>query len=420
MTIRLKDVEAKLLALIFAFSPFFQHYVLPGIGKNLEYLLILLVGGGYAVLSILKRNVLTAKNVATPALVIMAVYCIINHVIERNYIYKPEITNIVNIISFFAVLFICLFDFRNISVRQYYYRYVENIAVAMSIIVFAQIVIYYVFGNAITFDRSFLFPFKDCFSDSGKQYLLTSRMVINGLFRPSAFFLEPAHFSQFCTIGLACSLIREDILLNKRAIIISAGIVLTTSGLGILSVAFIWAVFLYINSEGISRKRMNRMIIGTLFFVFVVCILFFVSESFRSAVMRIVVSSNGYDSGIQGRTRNIVLINRLSLQELIFGMGYKNIPTYGNLNTQYYLTGIFELIYCQGIIGTSLFVICYIYMMFKACKAKQNLPLHILFAYIPFLLGSSNLVMLTLIQYIPFLYIPLKKTNNTRLLAKRI
>ena len=401
---RLNDAKEKLLALSFAILPFLGHYVLPGIGMNLAYLLMLLLEVVYILPAFYKSS--NVKSVATPIIFIMALYCMLNHIIGNRYIYSPTITNLLNIVSFFTVLYMALVIFKKYdNVRRYYYLYIENIAIIMSVIVFGQIIIYYVFHSTISSDRSFIFPLKSWLYESTRQYLSSTEMVINGLFRPSAFFLEPAHFAQFCTIGLVISLVEKKSS-YIRAIIISAGLMLTTSGLGIVSVILIWGMYLYINVEGIDRKRMNRMVLGTLLFVGIFIILFSFSASFQFAVMRMFIGSNGYHSAIQGRTTNIGLIALLSSKELIYGMDYANVPTYGDMDTQYYLTGIFELIYCQGILGASLFIICYFYMIIKTYKAKQRLPLYILISYLPFLFGSSNLAMLVLVQYLPFLYIP--------------
>lgn len=410
MTIRLYgiyDIKERLLALIFVMAPFLQHYVMPVIGINTEYALVLFVGGAFAVLRALTMQKCEDRFIGKYIIIVMGIYVLLNHMVGDRYIYDTSVTKTVNIISFFLIMIICAVVFSDRKTRKYYFEYLENVAIIMALVVMFQVVIYYLFGNPITNDRSFLFPFKSMFSESVKYSLSKSEMVINGLFRPSAFFIEPAHYSQFCTLGLVCALLNGDKILNKRAIIISAGIILTTSGMGILSVFLMWAAFLYVNAEGLNRKRITRMVLGTILFVGIVIALFSFSDSFRSAIARVFIGSNGYDSAILGRTRNAVLIQQLSPIELTFGMGYKNIPTYGGeLKIPYYMTGILELVYCQGVVGTSLFLLCYIHMMIKAYGSKQNLPLYVLMAYVPYLVGSSNIAMLTFIQYIPLLYVP--------------
>lgn len=411
MTFQKSNVVKRIIALIFALSPFLQHYNFPVIGKNIEYLLILFLGGSYALFAILTRNPYKReeKFIGTPIMIIMGLYCIIHHFMGTSLIYKPGTTNIRNIISFFSVLTICVVIFKDAQIREYYYRFTELIAVLMAFVVGIQVVIYYVFGNPISIDRSFLFPFQDLFTEGVKYSLSMSEMVIGGLFRPSAFFLEPAHYSQFCTIGLVSSLVRKKTLFNVHAVIISIGIVLTTSGIGILTTGMIWCAFIYINCDKLTRKKMLRILIGTMAFLIITIGLFYLSGSFRSAISRIFKGTEGHNSAIMGRLQNAEFIGKLNGRELLWGTGYKNMPTYGPLEVQYYMTGIVELIYCQGIIGTSLFLMCYLQMIIKSYISKSILPLYILFAYVPYLLGSSNLVMMTLIQYIPFLYISINR-----------
>jgi hypothetical protein len=412
MKIRLENIADKLIALIFALSPFITNYIIYIFGRGFspEFFLVLIFGGLYGLNSFFRRNRRNVKSIATSMWILMGIYLILNQLFGLGrYIYNSSNTNLFSVISFLLVLMIGIQVFYEDKAREYYYDIIEKIAIFMSAVVIIQVIVYYVTGSTITSDRLFFMPFQSLFTSGVKKYLEVSKWVMNGFFRPSAFFLEPAHFSQYCSIGLVCSLVKEDKLLNKTAIFISVGIILTTSGLGIGTVAFIWCSFLYVNSEGISRKR---IFIGTVLLIVIAFFLYNYVEVFRAAVIRITVESGGETSAIEGRMKNAVLLDRLSTMERIFGMGYKNIPLVGTVDdTTYYMTGIIELLYCQGVFGTLLFLACYVSMLIRAFKVKKNLPFYILIVYLPFLFGSSNLGMMTLIQYIPFLYIPLNKEN---------
>ena len=260
-------------------------------------------------------------------------------------------------------------------------------------------------------DRTILFPFKNLMDDN---LSIPINNVFNGLFRPSAMFIEPAHYAQFCSIGLLCSLFNAKRLFNAKSIIISVGIVFTTSGIGIFSVFLLWCIFLLFGSNERIGRRIIRIIIGLTLIIAMFLLLYMLSDAFRGAIFRIFNNVGGNSSAIKGRTNNKYLLSGLSTNELAFGMGYENIPVYGSLMTQYYLTGIFELIYCQGIVGTCLFVGCYSYIIIKSYINKQYLPFFALILYIPILIGTSNLGMLVLIEYIPLLYI-----NNNYMIDKK-
>lgn len=424
MKIKLGNFADKYIALVFALSPFLTNYIITifGRGFNPEFFMVLILGGLYGMNNFLGRNRRKVKSIAIPMWILMGIYIVLNQLLGfGRYIYNSSNTNMFSIISFLIILMIGIQVFYKDKACAYYYDITEKIAIFMSAVVIIQVVAYYTAGSTITADRSFLMPFPSLFTSGVKKYLAVGKWVMNGFFRPSAFFLEPAHFSQYCIIGLVCSLVKENKLFNITAMFISAGIILTTSGLGIVTVVLIWFSFLYVNSEGISRKRMKRIFIGTALLIVVAFFLYNYVEVFRAAVIRITVGSGGETSAIEGRIKNAVLLNRLSTMERVFGMGYKNIPLVGTVDdTTYYVTGIIELLYCQGILGTAIFLACYVFMLIKAFKAKKNRPFYILIAYLPFLFGSSNLSMLTLIQYIPFLYIPLnkKKTKNTSLILR--
>lgn len=398
----------KVVAFVWALTPFMQHYVVPGIGSNLAFSSLIMIGCLYLFLA--KDRVVIQQgddrgSLVTKTVIIMFFYCTLHMLFfPPALVYRGYVDSFPVVVIQFAFLLLCVAVFNNTEVRNHYFDYIEIIAIVMTIVVAFQVLVY--MGTGITFseDRSFLFPFKSYFEYDVKQTLLNSHMVIDGLFRPSAFFIEPAHYSQFCLIGLVASLARSEQLLNKKAIIITVGIILTTSGIGIVSSLMLWALKMIITEKGITNKVIIRCLMGLLLLMCLVVVLFLVSSSFKMAVIRIVVASNGHHSAIGGRLSSIALLGDLSTTELLFGMGYHNIPTYGIAEIQYYMTGIVQLLYCQGIIGTSIFGICYIWMMIKAFRKKSMLPLYALILYIPFLIGTANLGILSLVQYFPLLY----------------
>lgn len=397
----------KLIALVYALIPFTQNYKIPFLGSNLAFASALGIGVVFLLYSIMHNGYTfyLSRAITIPTFVVMFCYCILHFVFSPPMnVYNPISNNIIAIIMQFTFILVCILVFNDTDVRNHYMRYIEVIAIAMSVVVLLQHIIYIFLGTAITVDRAFLLPFRSLFTDSVKYTVQGSLMIINGLFRPSAFFLEPAHFSQFCLIGLASSLARNDLLFNKKAIAISIGIILTTSGIGIVSVVCLWVLKLLVNGQGITNKVIARIFLGIGILVIMCVILFAVSNSFRMAVTRIFVASGGHNSAILGRLGNAYLLKQLNSMELLFGMGYRNIPTYGD-NIQYYMTGIVELLYCQGIVGTFLFIICYFQMIIKSFRTKTYGALYTLIIYIPFLIGSANLVILSLVQYIPMLYI---------------
>lgn len=398
------------IAFIFALSPFLQMYRVPGIGTNLEFTLVLCLGGLFAFYIFLKQRKYNVQTMIKTILICMFIYCCLNLLlITDRYIYRPSSTSFVAIFFYFLVLSVCMFVFKRERARQSYFSYVVKISVFMSFVVFIQTLLYYLIGTTITNNRAFLLPFQQFFDKSVVDYVETTGLVFGRLFRPSAFFLEPAHFSQYCSIGLICSLWKTKKLLNWRSILISMGMLATTSGLGLLCVILLWGLKIFVDGDALTQKRFIKIVVATFSLIVIFCALFVLSDSFQRSVLRIVIASDGYNSAIMGRLWSVVFLENLTGKDLVFGMGFHNRPTYGSDNIPYYMTGIVQLFYCEGLLGGFIFLCLYFSMMFKSYRLKELLPFYILVAYLPFLVGSSNLGMFTLIQYIPFLYV--KKTS---------
>lgn len=410
-----KPTAEKMVAFLYAVSYFLGLYTLPGLNMNAAYFPIMFVSMAYLFLSFGKGDKKSATRL-WPLFFSMLIYVTFNQlVITHKIIYNPSTSNMVSILSIFAFIYLCILTFRRCGkIRKYYIKCIENIAIVMSAVVLIQCLLYYAFGISISYDRTFLLPFRNAMTAGVQDYLYSSRMVINGNFRPSAFFLEPAHMSQFCTIGLASLLLKDTRLFNKKAIFVSLGILLTTSGLGIACVFALWGISLFINGDGLTAKKISRIFLGMALAIAAFTLAFIFSSSFQKAVIRVFVASNGYNSAIEGRLWSRSFLENLVGTEALFGMGYKNIPVYGRNNTQYYMTGIIEMLYCQGVVGTVLFCSLFIVIVVQAMKHKNRLSLIILALFIPFFFGSSCLTALTLCNYIPYLYYAKSKDDLTQ------
>ena len=398
-----KIEKEKIIAFFFSIAQFLTIYKVPGIGINAAYFPLMFLSFFYVLIA---KKRYQEKILTRYLFFFMAIYILLNQVlVSRSIIYDASRTNIISIISFFMYIFLFTCSFgKSEKLVTYYIGFVENISIFMSFVVIVQCVLYYIFGTSITYDRSFILPLKAFFNEGTIKYLETSQMVINGIFRPSAFFLEPAHFSQYCSIGLASLLLKKNSLLNKRAIVVSVGMILTTSGLGIGCVFSLWMVFLLIKGRKLTVEKITKICFGFLLGILLFVVVFLISQSFRSAIIRVFVPSNGYNSGIEGRLWSRSFVESLTGKDLIFGMGFKNIPVYGVNKTAYYMTGVVEMLYCQGVVGILIFSVLYIWMIIRSKRTWQEVAMIILVLFIPFFIGSACLNAITLCCYIPFLF----------------
>lgn len=407
MNIRRMNVSvlvAEFLALFFSLVPFIRLYDLPFIHVNAAYFPGLILTMFFSVNVFQKGEWKYFKTICNPLILIMFFYVFLNYLFNNSEVLDKANTNVSGIISIFLFLFITSFAFKDIMFRIRYRAYIENVAIIMSAIVMFQCFLYYFFHTSITINRSFLLPFQDFLAKDVKQYVNIATMVSDSnVFRPSAFFQEPAHFSQYCSIGLVSLLLRTTSLKNYKAIFVSIGIILTTSGLGIAVVLMLWGVSFVYNNNGITRETISKIFFGVVVVIFLCSLMYLFFESFRHAVNRIFIPYAGHYSAIEGRLWSRSFLYNLSTTEKVFGRNFRNMPVYGSDKTRYYMTGIVELLYCQGILGTAIFLAMYFSMMLKLFLTKEKLAFMMTVAYLPYLILSSNISALPLIGYIPFL-----------------
>lgn len=179
-----------------------------------------------------------------------------------------------------------------------------------------------------------------------------------GLYRPTALFLEPSHYSQYCCFALISTLFPEKGKKPniKRAALIGLGCALSTSGMGIaLTVAiFVWYAILNQTSKGtklFSILKWTPMVL-------IVAVIFLQIPIFQTALQRVFSDVDGYNA-IEGRTHNWgQAIGTMSGKDLWFGYGY-------NAKFPYYLAGLPDTIYKFGLLSVIFEFLCFAFLMVK-------------------------------------------------------
>ena len=179
----------------------------------------------------------------------------------------------------------------------------------------------------------------------------------SGLYRPSAMFLEPSHFSQYCIFALISVLFPVRGKPNlKKASAIALGCILTTSGMGIALTFGVVVWYIVLNEQKISTKILT-ISIGIIALGISIIVLSRMSF-FQTALQRVFSSVDGYNA-ISGRTHNwddaIGQMNGLTLW-----IGYGDSKSY-----EWYLTGLADTIFKYGIICVILEGLCFLYLMWK-------------------------------------------------------
>jgi len=170
-----------------------------------------------------------------------------------------------------------------------------------------------------------------------------------GVFRPAGLFLEPSHFTLFSAIALWSILFAYNPKKKQimYAIIISLGIVLTTSGMGIVLNFLMWGAF-FIKRRNISKKIIFNVLVGIIVFAISITVLY-QFNFFQYAIYRM-FTGDIRTSALYTRIYNMQYLENMSSKWL--GEGFMNFPE----TIVGYSNGAVKLIYGQGIIGAILFI----------------------------------------------------------------
>ena len=229
-------------------------------------------------------------------------------------------------------------------------EYLERFALINAILICIQTVSHYILKTNISFVAYSLLQ-----SNYQETYLGVSSL--DSLYRPCALFLEPAHFSQYCLFALISVLFTKKSKINiKRAILIMMGIVLTTSGMGILMSAFVIGWYVLLKRDNFS-KHIKR-ILGWSVAAAVAFIVLLQIPFFQSALQRVFSSFEGYNA-IQGRTGNwSEALSGMVGADRWFGYG-------GEHSYRWYLSGMPDTIYRFGIVGVAIQGLIFLYLVVK-------------------------------------------------------
>lgn len=218
------------------------------------------------------------------------------------------------------------------------------------------------------------------------------------LFRPTSLFYEPAHFFEYVIIGVIIYLFRyketpkNDIF---NAIFLALGIVLSTSGMGILTIAGIFGFWLL---QQLSRTKFIR-VRKEIFFLTVIgliAVAFFLQSGFGQSVLSRLFDTGTNYSALDGRTEIYERIFSFDTGRVLLGSGYGNV-----LEHYFYPSWAFNL-WCLGIIGSFVIVILYLlaYFQSRVTIAKIIVLVNFMLCFVSTLFMGKNLLLYFLFVYI--------------------
>lgn len=245
------------------------------------------------------------------------------------------------------------------------YNLIRKTVIMVSLIaaaaVIIQTVLYYTLGVYWSpLPRSIYNP---AIMESYSTFLKSSVDLANGLFRPCGIFFEPAHMAEYCIVGLILSLFDKDRSKNYVSIIITIGIVLTTSGIGIALVSCVWAYRIIS-----SRREKGAHFSGrTLVLILIAVVGVYIALS-RMGILNILKYRFTFGStgtGFSSRFSDVELaFNDFGTKEFLFGVGFDR-------PNSFWLSGLFSVAWQIGILGLFLQLFIIFGYFIRAAKLEK-------------------------------------------------
>ena len=274
--------------------------------------------------------------------------------------------------SGFMIVMCILFEYGCFNVR-YILKYASYVCMAACGVLVLQYFCYYLLGfHVCVVPTDLLLAESSNWIAGAKTGLINIRGASHGFYRPSAFFLEPSHlFIYFFPV--LCMLLFSEEMTGTRlrsAFILTIGIILSTSGMGIVCCVGVWACYFLMYYDG-SNKNVARLanvfslrnilFISSLFIL--VVFLYFTVDSVAYTIDRILFDeSSAAFSGRMGQAST--LIRDMDGSALWIGL------TDDRSNIIYNLPGFFATMYKKGLIGVLLSYWFYVQGFFKLKGAQ--------------------------------------------------
>ncbi|MBO7416003.1 MAG: hypothetical protein J6U22_05455 [Bacteroidaceae bacterium] len=353
--------------------PVLSIYATPINGLDLGTACILL----FVMVLIGKRTVFRI-NTLISVLLVYSFIITIPAILEISTNYSSERIVLFRMMRFILLMVIMIgFGYSNYYCEQKYTKIYEVAAIIVSSYAIIQSVFFKVTGVKL----------RNIFgTERGGAVFSSSLGEYESVYRPPSFFLEPSGVTYFLTPILCFVLFCDKKLSAKRfviAILITAGILVSTSGQGLLIVALCWGIW--------GLTRINTMRVGEIIILIISAIIFFSSYDISYTVSRITTEEEA--NAVDARSIGYELVKDMKPESFIFGNGY------GNYDESVYYSSFAEIIFCTGYLGLFLILLLYSWFFIKGVEYQRVLVL----ASILLMIGGGIYTPTYLCLYIPLL-----------------
>ncbi|MDO4836538.1 MAG: hypothetical protein Q4B07_08830 [Clostridia bacterium] len=348
-----------LCASVLALCPILQYYIGPFDNAAITILIMVLPWFAIRFVARLRNGVRVYRDDRViSGLVLFFIY--------GAFIHEQTVKNIVFRLALAALYLFAVCGCINIK------RFISaaaTIAAAACMLVIIQTACYYLLHRHLQIAPTGLFTDK---ADAWILLAQTGRIGVTqqmgNLYRPSAFFMEPSHmflytFPHLCIVLLSPY---KNRIKRRLAILFSIGLLLSTSGMGIVVTVGVWGIYFALSSGRKNQLRLKNLflpgnsIIVLLFLVITVGTLVGIPLLRQSILRFLDFTTSG---AVAGRTRlATAFLKTLRSKDLIFGV------TSVIENIGFNMSGFAATLYKFGIIGLILAYWTYVYGVFRVKK----------------------------------------------------
>lgn len=185
------------------------------------------------------------------ALYLMILFSCLSMQIQSNPEYYSIIIRTIRYFFYLATIVICS---KRVLDLERCRKWIKRICLIATCYIFVQAILYLTGGVILRGYLPFLKLYVEGYATTDYASLYTS------MYRPTSFFLEPAHYARYMAIGIALFLFDDKILEFQdvmAAIVLSAGILISTSAQGYLLLMILWGICLFTRSKSIESNKLR-------------------------------------------------------------------------------------------------------------------------------------------------------------------
>lgn len=370
----------KLVAGLLAVSPLLDPYILIEIGSSsIKIMDLLIIFSSILYLYNNKGKFRTNNIMFISIIFIFLILTMISFIVpykDRNLLMSLK--------SFFVWLIysILVLIIWNCECRQYFIKYASIICLFSIIIVFLQ----FIFGNLhLEFWNGQIPIFKLSKYDDWAGYIDPNTFQI----RPCGIFQEASYVGLYCMPVLLNNILKGNL---KYSLLISTGMILTSSIICVGGVFICWAIFIIQKLKGIKKVSPYKMVKAILVVLSILCILIYLYNNNTYIKMQfdyLINRLNSFDSDLSGvrmsssKLRIIGNANDFFQYPLYFQLFGVGIAQYGVvLGLEITYSNVFvTTLLNYGYIGIIFFIFWIIYLMKYICKINRIYLVPIVFVF---------------------------------------